>query len=282
MNNRAEPKEPKYHIEESFSIQQLQHKGYSAMLRPHLHPFYELYYLLDGERVYFMNGKVYTAKKGDMVVVVPNELHSTASSDIEKFERVLIEFTHDFVRQTDPPVLELPPFQESALIRFSMKEQPVIEYLLQQMLNECRDQPELYVSCVRQLLTELLIRIHRAGGTSNQALSSEHPMHQKISEIATFINMHFNEPITLEMLAKQFYISPSYLSRIFLKLTGFHCSEYIRYVRIREAQKLLHTTRAKVQAIAEQVGFEHISHFNKTFKAITGLSPLRYRERMKG
>jgi AraC family transcriptional regulator, arabinose operon regulatory protein len=274
--------EPKYHIGElAFSIQLLQQKGYSAMSRPHFHPFYELYYLLDGERVYFINGKVYTAKKGDMVVVMPNELHATASSNIEKFERILIEIPQDFIRSTEPPLFELSPFQESALIRFSMKEQPMIEYLLQQILTECKEQPALYVSCVRQLLSELLIRIHRSSRSSQETPGSDHPMHQKVTEIASYIHVHFNEPIILEQTAKQFYISPAYLSRIFLKLTGFHFSEYVRVVRVRAAQKLLQTTRSKVQAIAEQVGFEHISHFNKTFKAITGVSPLRYRDREK-
>ncbi|WP_429374101.1 AraC family transcriptional regulator [Paenibacillus sp. DS2015] len=278
MNHRVEPK---YHIGDlSFSIQQLQHKGYSAMPRPHLHPFYELFYLLDGERVYFINGKVCTAKKGDLVVIVPNELHSTTSSNIEKFDRVLIKFTQEFVGETSPSLLTLPPFQESTVITFSMKEQSIIEHILQQILVECKEQPPLYVACVQQLLTELLIRIHRSSHIHNQHNTANmHPMHQKVSEIASYINSHYKETLTLEETAKLFYISPAYLSRIYFKLTGFHFSEYIRIVRIREAQKLLHTTRDKVQVIAEQVGFEHISHFNKTFKAITGVSPLRYRAR---
>lgn len=276
MSSRTEPK---YHIgDSSFAIQQLQRKGYFAMPRPHAHPFYELYYLLDGQRVYFINGKVYTVQKGDLIVVVPNDLHATSSSSVEKFERVLIEFAPDFIAPTEPPLLELPPFRESALIRLPLKEQQAVERLLQQMLAECRERPALYVSCVRQLLTELLIRIHRSCGSGSQPPGGGHPMHQKVTEIASYINTHYKEPITLELAAKQFYISPAYLSRIFLKLTGFHFSEYVRVVRIREAQKLLQTTRSKVQTIAEQVGFEHISHFNKTFKAIAGMPPLRYRE----
>ena len=51
--------------------------------------FYELYYLLEGERVYFINGKVHVAQQGDMVIIVPHDLHSTASSQVEQFERKL-------------------------------------------------------------------------------------------------------------------------------------------------------------------------------------------------
>ncbi|UUZ96403.1 AraC family transcriptional regulator [Paenibacillus sp. P25] len=63
-------------------------------------------------------------------------------------------------------------------------------------------------------------------------------MHQKVTEIASFLNLHYNESLTLEQVAGQFYISPSYLSRIFSKITGYHFREYIQVVRIKEAQRL--------------------------------------------
>jgi AraC family transcriptional regulator, arabinose operon regulatory protein len=272
----------KYYIDDqAFSIQQMRRTGYYVMPRPHSHTFYELYYLLHGERVYFMNGKVYTAQKGDLVLVVPGDLHATASSQVEEFERVLVHFTPEFLGETERSVLGMPPFQESALLRFPLTEQSELEHLLLLMVSECREQQPLYASYVRNLLQEFLIRVHRNGSVNQETTESDHPMHQKISEIASYIHENYREPLTLEQAAKLFYISPAYLSRIFLKLTGFHFSEYVRVVRIREAQKLLRTGRDKIHSIAEQVGFEHVSHFNKTFKKVTGFSPLHYRKQHK-
>ncbi|MOA03991.1 Bifunctional transcriptional activator/DNA repair enzyme AdaA [compost metagenome] len=91
----------------------------------------------------------------------------------------------------------------------------------------------------------------------------KHPMHQKISEIALYMNRSYEKPITLEQVSKQFYISPSHLSRVFKRLTGFQFREYLQVVRIREAQKLLETTSDPVQLIAESV------------------TPLRYRKSNK-
>lgn len=273
----------KYQIDDQlFSIQQMRRTGYYVMPRPHTHPFYELYYLLQGERVYFMNGKVYTAQKGDLVLVRPGDLHSTASSQIEEFERILVHFDPQFLNEQDRQVLDLPSFGESALLRFPLNEQSELEHLLLNMLSECREEPPLYASYVRNLLTEFLIRIHRNGNLGQETTEASHPMHQKISEIASYIHEHYKEPLTLDHVAKLFYISPAYLSRIFLKLTGFHFSEYVRVVRIRESQKLLRTGKEKIHRIAEQVGFEHVSHFNKTFKKVTGYSPLHYRKHHKG
>lgn len=269
----------KYHIgARSFSIQQLQKSGYNTMPRPHQHGFYELYYLMRGERVYFMNGGVYAAHKGDLVIVMPGDLHSTASSQVEEFERVLVHFSPEFLDGADRGILGLPPFQESALLRLPIKEQPEVERLLVQMLAECKEQLPFYDACVRHLLSELLIRVHRASARSEPDRESRHPMHQKVSEIASYIHAHYREPVTLEQLAGLYYISPAYLSRVFLRLTGFHVSEYIRVVRVREAQTLLRTTKDKIQNIAERVGFEHVSHFNKVFKSIAGCSPMHYRK----
>lgn len=262
----------------SFAIQRMRRYGFSSMPRPHSHSFYELYYLMEGERVYFMNGNVHVAQQGDLVIVVPHDLHSTASSQVEQFERVLIHFTPEFLGETSSDLLKLSPFRQSAVVRVPRKDQPEIERLLIQLVGECKDEQALYDAYTRHLLAGLLICLHRIDAVQPIPPQSSHPMHQKVSEISNDIQARFHEPLTLEKLAQQYYISPAYLSRIFLKLTGLHISEYIRVIRIREAQKLLRTSRQKVQDIAETVGFEHISHFNKIFKKVTGISPLHYRK----
>lgn len=266
---------------QEFSIQQMCKTGYDVMTRPHSHTTYEIYYLLQGERVYFMNGNVYTAQKGDLVLVVPGDLHSTASTQLEEFERILVHFTPEFLGPVDSEILNSPPFLQSALLHLPLKDQAEPERLLALMIAESRDQPHMHESYVRHLLAEFLIRVLRTSFTDEDKTSYSHPMHQKVSEIAAYIHDHYREPLTLEQLARQFFISPAYLSRVFLKLTGFHLSEYVRVVRVREAQKMLRLGKEKIHLIAEQVGFEHVSHFNKTFKNITGYSPLYYRKQHK-
>lgn len=201
------------------------------------------------------------------MIVNPHDLHSTASSDKLIFERVLIGFSRSFIEEGDAGVAKLLDHGTSRLVRIPLKHQPDIERLLLSMLAECQSGQAHYGSLVRAWMNELLIRLHRIE-TSLQSLPPEyeHPMHQKISEIAQYIKSNYHERLTLDQIAKQFYISPSYLSRVFTKLTGFHFREYLQVVRIREAQKMLVSSRDSVQFISEQTGFEHIAHFNKTFK----------------
>ena len=270
---------PKYYLEnDAFSIQLMRRKGFSAMSKPHSHSFYELYFLRKGERVYFINGELYTAKSGDIIVINPHDVHRTTSSSIPEFERVLINFSNDFifdnVLSKDLPLL---PFKHgSRLIRFPVKEQASTERLITEMIRECETQQPGHIQYIKSLLTKLLIRIYRQSFQAPPKLDA--PMHERISKIGTYLNQHYQENLTLEKVAEQFYISPSYLSRTFKKITGFHFSEYVQAIRMREARRQLIESNKKVLSIAEEVGYHSIAHFNKTFKKMTDVSPTQFRK----
>lgn len=280
MNSVSSPN-PKYHIADGrCSIQHMKRKGITAMPRPHSHELTELYYLLEGERVYFVDDRVITVHKGELILIPGNELHATASSEIAEFERILINYDPALL----PPVLRSRAQWFSSrgyrLFRLTLREQDEAESLLNRMLEECRQQRPFYETSIITLLTELMILLQRSETTS-QAGATRHPLHQLVTEVATYIRDHYRESLTLEQTATHFFISPSYLSRVFHRLTGFHFREYIVHIRVREAERLLSGSAGKIQEIASAVGFEHLSHFNKTFKKSTGLTPLQYRKEAK-
>jgi AraC-like DNA-binding protein len=267
-----------------FRISYVNEKGYSEMKQTHFHNNYEVYYLLRGEKLFFVHDKLYKAEKGDMVVVRPNEVHRTSGVQSTYTERVLINFKYEFVESLlKSEGIELLKLENGASkLRFSMKEQLEIEKILNQIMKEVEAKEYGYASSVRVLLFLLLVKIYRV---SLKVKVEEEPpigpIEQKVMEIVNYININYNCNIYLNKVAKEFYISESYLSRIFKKITGFHMSEYIQIVRVKEAQKLLRETDIKIIDIAEKVGFTQIAHFNKTFKKITDTTPLKYRKSIK-
>ena len=100
-----------------------------------------------------------------------------------------------------------------------------------------------------------------------------------ISEMQSFIRQHYNENISLNMLAEQFYMHPNYLSRLFKEKTGENFVEYLTEVRMQKAQELLRDSEYKIIEICGMVGYDNPRSFSKAFKHFTGMTPRECRER---
>ena len=98
-----------------------------------------------------------------------------------------------------------------------------------------------------------------------------------VSSVQTYISAHYGEQLSLDQLAQQFYLSSSYLSRLFKRETGTTLTTYLQNVRIEAAKNLLRTTALKSYEVAERVGINDPVYFSRIFKKITGLKPKDYR-----
>lgn len=63
-------------------------------------------------------------------------------------------------------------------------------------------------------------------------------------------------------------------------MTGLTFTEYLNYIRVKEAKELLCKSAESITQISEKVGYESITHFGRVFKKLTGVSPLKYRKQM--
>jgi AraC-like DNA-binding protein len=247
----------------------------------HMHDMYELYYLYEGERMYFIRDRSYLILPGDLVLINRRELHATSDSDKLGHARVVINFSDGILENTK----EAAPFlldaftHDTPVLRLDLPTRRLVEDMLAKLIHEAKEPAMGQTFAMTHFLIELLlftarfVRIHPV--TSPEHVS---PLHRKISTIVRFINTHFAEPMRLEELAEQFEISSAYLSRMFKEITGFSLVEYVNLVRVQEAQRLLATTRLKVIVIAEQVGFGSLVQFGRVFRQMTKMTPLRYRQ----
>ncbi|WP_410772423.1 AraC family transcriptional regulator [Fontibacillus sp. BL9] len=96
-------------------------------------------------------------------------------------------------------------------------------------------------------------------------------------QILHYIHKHYNEPISLEMLAKKWNYSMQYLSKQFRQSTGKSPIDYVIQVRIDKAKEMLSGTGASTQEIALAVGYTDVFYFNRVFKKQTGLTPGQYK-----
>ena len=112
--------------------------------------------------------------------------------------------------------------------------------------------------------------------TSLMEISSDDSQ-QLLCQIKQYIRKHYAEDLSLERLAKKFYLSPSYLSKFFSKYNGSGISKYIKKVRMEKAQELLLNTDLSVNEISRRVGYSSDSYFCKSFLKDFDISPEKFR-----
>ena len=251
----------------------------------HMHDEYEIYYLIDGERYYFIENQIYHVKKGSLVFINRNQIHKTVQYGDYHHERIAVmlgeSFLSGFLAVTGE--LSLSDFfrQNQGVLSLNAPDQDYVLSLLNGIAAEMRTQDPGYRTMILTKLTRLLIfcqRFRRHTNADTSSSLSASATHQKVSEVASYISSHYAEASSLDTVAKHFFMSKSYLSRIFRQATGYTVNEYINASRIQESRRLLVESDLSVTQIAEAVGYESITYFEKIFRSHTGISPLKYRK----
>lgn len=252
----------------------------------HYHACYEIYYMLSGERYYFIKDSTFHVKKGDLVIINKYELHRTTCVNNPIHERIVINFKDEFLKGHLESINDIDLLnvfkQDMNVIILNINHQNYIESLLLRMVKENQRKTHGYYTYLKLMLMELLVFIGRYSQYA-EVNKIEHPgtIDKKISDVARYINENYMHDVSLNSVAQIFYVSPFYLSKMFKKVTGFNFVEYINHVRIKEAQKILRGTKLSVPQVVEKVGFDSIPHFGRVFKKICGVSPLQYRSLSK-
>lgn len=249
----------------------------------HVHPWYEIYYLLSGDRNYFLNDRVYNVQKGDLVLINSNVLHRTVDGVSGFHERILIEFDVSFFESFLINFADLQLLnafnREFNIIRLEESDKKQFENCIFKMIHESKENNIENNTALKVYFLELLVIINKFH-VNSKSIEFEHPteQHKRIAEIITYINLNYMYDIGLESVAEKFFISAAHLSRAFKKVTGFSFIEYLHSLRIKEAQKLLAEKRLSISEIGKKVGYQNTTNFGRVFKSINGISPREYRK----
>ncbi len=255
----------------------------------HVHDEYEIYYLLEGERHYFIENKTYLVKEGSIVFINKGQIHKTGVAGGKSYhDRILIELKAEpfqtFLSSSCGISLSRFFSANYGVLKLDSSGQNYVKSLLLGIAEELRQKQPHYTAVAMMKLSSLLIYALRsnlrdnARQVSNLAMTAKH---KKVSEVASYITSHSAEARSLDDLAKRFYISKCYLSRIFKEVTSFTVSEYININRIQKAQQLLLDTDLSITEIAATLGYESITYFEKVFSNFTETSPLKYRKQYR-
>ena len=100
---------------------------------------------------------------------------------------------------------------------------------------------------------------------------------KQIEEIVRYIDENYSRQISLDDIAKTFFISPYYLSRKFKAEVGYTVNQYIQNLRLGKAEQRLAFEDTSIKTIAAECGFDNLKYFYSVFKVKTGHTPNEFR-----
>lgn len=263
-------------------VQQLEEEASTSMSASHMHDYYEIYYLISGKRRYFINHTLYDIDCGDVILIDKGDIHRTQAIDIgEKYERYLIHFSPELIEKINPlfPAEELLKCFEAKKLHIAAPNMHNFNSLLRKLENECRYEDEFNQQLCIVHFVELLINLNKNSSQKNLRLTDDLTEYEdRIQSVCRYICNYYNRPINLEEIAKIAYMSPTYFSKKFKKVTGFGFNEYLNSVRVKMAINMLLETRYSITEIAMYCGYQDSNYFGDVFRKMTGMSPSAYRK----
>jgi len=259
-----------------FKLLYVNHMKYEGKwdYQSHSHNFTQIFFFLDGKGTFILDGTSYPIKSGDFVIINPHILHQKQSDDKAKLEYLVF-------------AIENLSFKfGSGLINhdygiFNLeKEKQNYQYLFNLMMMEAERERlgyELICNNLAEILVTLVSRNLHLG-----LISTNDPQMSRECSIAKgYIDSHYMDNVTLEVLSEITHMNKYYLIHSFNKYLGESPMNYLQQKRIQVAERLLATTGYSVSTIAASVGFASQSYFAQVFKKHYGSTPGQYRKELE-
>lgn len=266
-----------------FEIQRFVAKKEDNVLESfHWHSFFEITYVESGTGFYYVNGKEYYMKAGDIIIFNHVDLHGWKVID-EDMSLLVMVFSTDFIADRTSPFDYdyLIPFMERGSnfrnkIGKEEKNTQLMVTIMREIYKESEEKESGYQLMIKanvlRLLT-VLTRHYQNPEINKQLIAKKKDEMKRLQESFHYIKDHFTEKITLEDAANASFMSPTYFSYFFKKVTNEKFQDYLAKMRIKKAEELLKNTNLGVVDIASQCGFNNMSNFYRLFQKYNGTRP---------
>lgn len=218
---------------------------------------------------------------GDVILVNKGDLHLTTMISSEHYyERYLMTFNDNFVERVSQNIdreLFMNAF-EVKKVHVPVSKRYAFEALIHKLSTECERNDEYADFLAYSHMAELIIFLDRCSSHSVVPFDDISVHEERIQQVCKYIINYYNQQITLADISKMAYMSPTYFSKKFKKVTGFGFNEYLNNVRIKMATNMLVETQYSVTEIARFCGYKDSNYFGDVFKKIMGVSPSKYRK----
>jgi len=240
-------------------------------MKEHRHACFQLYYIISGTPVYIISGTQFSACPGSYFIVPEMAPHSIL--ELTNSELVCYEFK---LLIKDPALA-----QHFQTLRQPMTDSGVVKKLLRYVIKNWSSKTTETEDNIDCILTTVLMSFfvdqlnHKE---RDSRFITTHDYNKVTKDILLYIEQHYPEEFLSDRMAQSLNYNKNYLSSMFKKNTGYTIIDYLNMIRIRNAVIIFVYYGQDVFSTCECVGFKDISHFGRTFKAYTGVSPREFKK----
>ena len=241
----------------------------------HYHDRMELLRMQKGRMEVHIDGEVYEAREGDLIIVNPNQSHTGfALTDSVDFDMITFELVslnnNSFAYQK-----YLDPLVNHRIVFSNVFTHPEVICAADELFRSYGDGKTSHLLHKISMIYHILGLFYQYCPFVERALFKN----ANIDTVLMYIREHFDEPLTVRELSRRFGYNENYFSRMFKKNTEMSVSQYIQAIRLERAKRLLSETDENVTAIALLCGYSDVFYFSNRFKRYTGRSPQQFRAR---
>lgn len=241
----------------------------------HLHEHVEILFVLEGRVGVKIMEKGRELEAGDCAVIFPQQIHSYCTSAENRirlyiFDASLTGMYLQSVRKGSPscPFLAASELPEDAVM--------ALDRIYSLSCGENGEREKALCAAWLQLLFALVwnrlapVKREKSG---NMELTCQ---------LIQYVMQHFQEPLTLETLARALHVNKYYISNLFSSRLQMNFRQYLNRIRLDYACQLIRDSKAPLTDIWAEAGFNSQRSFNRTFSEITGMTPRQYRKSVSG
>lgn len=232
------------------------------------HPYSKIIFIQKGDGQFYFGNQFLPVQENDLLLVNPDK--QKFSVDVQNPPLDFIILGIENLLFTNDTGEAISPFTRLSL------SSDICLNLMHMLIHEVNNRSEYYEEACRHYLNLILIEIQR-----NTQINYDYPSKEKNNRDCTFVKEylddHFTENITLDLLSKESKMNKYYLVHSFTKHFGCSPISYLNEKRIEESKNLLETTNHSIASIASMIGFSSQSYFSQSFKKNTFMTPNEYR-----